>query len=85
MLPAILGALAFLLFVTWYLMKLNRLLVETPSEIKKFASKDWTTKMLDDGYARAKEDPIDITASLGKRTGHRYIVVGGNGSLGSLS
>jgi hypothetical protein len=79
LLPA---AIAVILLLVAYLVRLNQLLSSTPPEIKQLKSTTWTRDLLLSTYRRLEAKPIttrSYAARIPPKLERRYIVTGGSG------
>jgi hypothetical protein len=80
--PFVPGAIALIVLLVAYLVRLNQLLLSTPDEIRKLAPARWTKELLVETYRRLEAHPItarSYAARIPPKLERRYIVTGGSG------
>ena len=80
--PDLAAAVALGVFLIAYLVRLNQLLLHTPDEIRKLASKRWTKELLRDTYGKLERYPVETRNYANRippKLEKRYIVTGGSG------
>jgi hypothetical protein len=75
-------AVAFVVLLVAYLVRLNQLLLRTPDQIKNLASARWEKGLLRDTYRRLEKQPVETRHYANRippKLERRYIVTGGSG------
>lgn len=70
---------SLVVYVTWWLFRLNRNLTSLPPEALRLTGKPWTDDDIRDACKKFEAEGHDFTKYLPPKQNRRYVVFGGSG------